>query len=328
MGSKPGATGSIKSQQETSISPLVLQLSSGSLLSGPSSSESTDPSVSFNFVCPDPRSAHASDSMLHTAACPRAGDAMESSSQQLSLWANKRESRMTSASSSSRGKTSKGKPRYLAARSPRPSLAAGVAWRAMPARNGIVPETRIPVVGARRRTGCPATRAHHGPHVTVYTAGSRLDLPFNKRLHSSAHVSPVTSSTCSSSSVLHSRSSALTHQPRHHSKPHSQTRHTQRHAPRSRHLSHKQRPLQPKLTCQTDLKSFTNQNGAMRSGGAAPSRLVNGSSSCSVQQMQELNRLLHQVIQLHTGEASSGPLAAASVFPDTFALLSMASFSI
>lgn len=318
---KPIDCGALKSQRRETINQLVSQLSTGSL-SGPSSSSSTDPSVSFNFVCPVPRGAqHSSTSHdqppglgnpQHAGVQP---NQLESSSQQLSLWANKRDSGNEPAASSSSqgGSKPSGRPSHTTRNSAQSSraAAAGSAWRAataMPARDSFFSGANSPTFEPYRHRK-PSPRAHQSGQMSVHTAGSRMDLPAraSSRLHSNAHLSPVNTSSSRSSSMLYSHPSSVrslrtrNHRDR---RGQSQARPMQRHAHAVQQSSYKQRTGQPRLPA---------PSGAVRTAKPTPpARAVDesrGNDADPTAQMQELSRLLQQVILLHMAEG--GPLAAA-----------------
>ena len=151
----------------------------------------------------------------------------------------------------------------------------------------------------------------------MHTAGSRIDLPapVNSRLHSNTRLSPATS--CSSNSpqlrpsrvpkarALHSRDARRALQ--------SLTMPARRLAPAAHRSACKQRSAQPRPTIQTDHRGSARPAVGTHSPTAAPPSAAedDGSGTDSVQQMQELSRLLHQVIMLHM--VDGGPLAEAGV---------------
>ena len=203
-----GRSGAVAGTQSESINQLVSQLSTGSDRSSGPSSCSTDPSVSFNFVCPVPRgSQRDSDSQTATPSVNKHGSgcsqpiSAESSSQQVSLWADQRESgRAPAASRCSQGNLPRRHHSRRTLTQPTRGSASGAAWRAAtstPTRDSYTSGVYAPVITPHRgykRTSRPCQSGR----MSVHTAGSHIELPapVTNRLHSSPHLSPVT--TCSS----------------------------------------------------------------------------------------------------------------------------------
>lgn len=307
------APGNLRSEQDA-INQLVSQLSTASTSSGPSSL-STDPSVSFNFACPVPAGEQepGQDNQTQTTtSCTHFGDPsslMESSSQQLSLWAHKRHSHKSqpgATCSEARARASGAYQRHSRTRSPVDGTAQSSAWRAptcLQPRDHCLVETGSSVWRnpQHHKSG---TRTQQAARRALHSTESRADST-SSRLHSRTH-GPV-GPTAAAASMLHSRSSARQHKPSKASKLPSKPSPMHRHTPAARRApAVKQRAVQPR--CPPHLV----QSGP--SGAAAGAPVISnpipetlpeeGSGNNSVEKMQELSRLLHQVILLHTGDGS------------------------